>query len=326
MPRLLVLLFLLLAAPAGAIEAACQGHDLLAHASAAEKAALVGDVPYPDGNFWQARKGATTITLAGTYHLNDPRFDAIVPKLVPYLDAASALLVEAGPDQMQAMKDHLAAHPEMLVNTSGPTLPEALSPAEWSRLSAELKARGVPPFFAAKMQPWYVAVLIGLPACHGVKTAEMGLDRRLMAKAEAAHVPILSLEPWQTTLDAFDRLGEAGQLAMLRQALAPGTNQDDLNTTMLDAYFRGDRQLMWSWSRKLALAAPGASETANAADFARLQRLLLTDRNRAWMKPLLAAAKGRTVFVAVGAAHLGDRDGLLNLLHERGFTLTRLPF
>lgn len=332
MPRLIVLLFLLFTGLAGAADArtataaGCQGHDLLATMTPDQKAALIGDVPYPAGNFWQATKGATTITVAGTYHLNDPRFDAIVPKLAPYLGASSVLLVEAGPAEEKALKADIAAHPEIVVNTSGPTLPEALSAADWARLSAQLKAHGIPPFLAAKFQPWYVTMLIGLPVCKLTKGSLMGLDRRLMARAEAHHIPIRALEPWDTTLKVFGDLGQKDQLAMLHLALVTDASPADLATTLTDAYFRGEHQLIWAWSRSQALAAPGGTRAERAADFAKMEKLLLTGRTHAWMKPLLAAAKGKTAFVAVGAAHLGGKGGLLELLHERGFTLNRLPF
>jgi hypothetical protein len=326
MLRLLLLLFLLLANAAGAETASCQGRDLLAKMTPAEKAALIGDAPYPAGNFWQAKKGATTITVAGTYHLNDPRFDAIMPRILPYLDAASTLLVEAGPSEEKALKADIAAHPETLVNRSGPTLPEVLSAPEWSRLSAQLKAHGIPPFLAAKFQPWYVAMLIDLPVCKLTRDSLMGLDRRLMARAETRHIPIEALEPWDTTLKVFRDLGRKDQLAMLRMGLATDASPADLATTLAGAYFRGERQLIWAWSQQQALHAHAGTPAERKADFARMQRLLLTGRTRAWMKPLLAAARGRTVLVAVGAAHLGGRGGLLELLHQKGFTLTRLPF
>lgn len=324
MTRLLLsLLLLLLAFPAGADTAGCGGRDLLAGTSAAERAKLVGSAPYATGNFWQATRDGTTITLAGSYHLNDPRFDAIMPKLLPYLDRAAVLLAEAGPDQEQKIKADISQHPQRLILGTGKTLPELLSPEEWNKLTAALKPQGVPAVMVARMQPWYVAMMLGLPSCKLGPEMLQGLDKRLMAAAAARHIPVEALEPWDTTLKVFAEMGQTEQLALLKMSLTSDASPADLNTTLADAYFRGQHQLIWAWSRQQALAAGGGA--AGRESFDRMESLLLTGRTRAWLAPLLRAAAGRDVMVVVGAAHLGGREGLLELLAQKGFTITRLP-
>ena len=53
---------------------------------------------------------------------------------------------------------------------------------------------------------------------------------------------------------------------------------------------------------------------------------LVTGRTESWLPRILDAAAGSDVMVAVGAGHLGGARGLLELLHEQGYSLTRLPF
>ena len=320
--RAILAICLLLAGPALADGAGCGGRDLLADMSPAARAALVGDAPYARGNVCQATRGPTTITVAGTYHLNDPRFDSLVPKLLPYLDGAAALLVEAGPDAERALQADIAAHPDRIVNTTGPTLPEALSPADWQTLSRAMALRGMPAFVAAKFQPWYVAMLLGLPPCRLQPDAANGLDQRLIAAATARHIPVTALEPWDTAIRLFADVPWRDQIDLLRLSLASEAASADMATTLANAYFAGEHRLIWDFSRKVALQSPGADPAA----FDRMERVMLTDRTRAWVPGLIAAAEGRQVLVAVGAAHLGGSDGLLNLLAQAGFTLRRLPF
>jgi uncharacterized protein YbaP (TraB family) len=53
--------------------------------------------------------------------------------------------------------------------------------------------------------------------------------------------------------------------------------------------------------------------------------VLLVDRNQAWVARISGEmAKGRTVFVAVGAAHTVGPDGLAALLEAKGFTVKRV--
>lgn len=322
MLRLAFTLFWLALAGAVGAAPACGGRDLLAAMTPAARAALIGTAPYPEGNFWRATRGATTIVVAGTYHLNDPRFDPVVAQLQPFLDQADTLLLEAGPDEEKQLKDDVAAHPERIVNATGPTLPEALSASEWAALSDALRLRGMPPFVASKFQPWYVAMLLDLPPCQLAASAANGLDARLTLMAQARHIPIVALEPWDTTFHLFTGMSFDTQLGMLRMSLAGEASAADLNTTLTNAYFAGQHRLIWEFGRQNALAAPGA----NPAAFDQLERTLLTDRTQSWMPGLLAVADGHSVVVAVGAAHLGGNEGMLNLLHLAGFALHRLPF
>jgi uncharacterized protein len=51
----------------------------------------------------------------------------------------------------------------------------------------------------------------------------------------------------------------------------------------------------------------------------------LFKRNKAWIAPLLKyLEKGETVFVLVGAGHLGGKGGVLALLEEKGCTVRQL--
>jgi uncharacterized protein len=52
--------------------------------------------------------------------------------------------------------------------------------------------------------------------------------------------------------------------------------------------------------------------------------LLLTDRNKNWVKQLRVIMKNESVFVAVGAGHLVGNTGLINLLKKIGYKVEPL--
>ncbi|WP_102222775.1 TraB/GumN family protein [Acidimangrovimonas sediminis] len=310
--------------------ATCSGHDLIAGITAAQKARLVGDAPYPTGNLWQATRGDEQVTLVGTYHLDDPRFAPMRARIAPLLERASALLVEASAEDQQKLSREIAADPSRMFITSGPTLPDQLPEPLWQQLSAAMKARGIPTILAAKFQPWYVAMILSIPPCamaslrDAQKATGGGLDRQLIRIAEAEGVPVRSLEPWNTTFKIFDTLGTGDQIAMIRSALAMDDPSGDMFVTTANAYFRGQHQLIWALGRARSLDQPGEDPAALKADFAQVQSVMLDDRNRAWLPVIETAAANGPVVAAFGAAHLGGRDGVLALLHGAGWTLTRL--
>lgn len=332
--RLALTLALLLAglvASGASARAGCAGQDLLPALPAADRQALgvaVGPSPFAEGNHWLARKGATEIALIGTYHLYDPRMEALTERLGPVIDGAEILFLEATDAEIAMLEQNIARDPSRLFLTDGPTLPEALPEADWQRLAEEFRAREIPPFLGAKFRPWYVAVLLALPACltEGGQPPREGLDRLLMDRAAEAGVPTRALEPWDTALGIFDSLSFDRQIDMLRASLPLAGQAEDALATMAEAWFREEHRLIWEYSRFVAMSLPGADAERLAEDFAVMEEALLSARNRAWLEVLLPAAEGRRVAVAVGAAHLSGREGVLQLLADRGFELERRPF
>lgn len=310
-------------------EAACSGRDqidALPPGVRADLTARVEAAPYARGNFWRATRGDQVITLVGTYHLDDPRFDALMDQVGLLVDASDTVLVEAGPIEEAQLQKALAANPALMFVMDGPTLPETLPPATWNRLKSALSARSIPPFMGAKMQPAYLSMLLGIPPCaaEALTGKSNGLDQRIIAKAEEVEVPVRALEPYDTIFRIFAALTPAEQTEMLEMALAMDDQTEDAFATMLESYFAQDSRMIWEYSRWLTLQTPGMDPARVERDFAQMEGSLMTDRNRSWIPVLEAAAKDGPALAAFGALHLSGETGVLALLEREGFTITRL--
>lgn len=66
---------------------------------------------------------------------------------------------------------------------------------------------------------------------------------------------------------------------------------------------------------------------ASEKDFAKYQRLMIDDRNEAWMPRLVRYLDEGDAFVNVGASHIAGKKGLVSLLKARGYRVepVRLP-
>lgn len=328
MPRILAALatLLLLASPAFA---ACTGTNLLANPDAATKDWLhtaLAAQPYATGNFWRATRGTDVIHIIGTYHLDDPRHDATMAALTPLIASATTILVEAGPTEESALKSAMAKNPDLLFITHGPSLMEQMTKEEWATVSAAMQARGIPPFMAAKFQPWYLSMMLGIPPCAMAQmAAQNGLDKRIIAAAKITNTPILALEPFDTLFGIFDRLTPEEQLGMIRSTLPFESQIADFSVTMADAYFAQDSRRPWEYMRLISQTAPGYTPKKADAEFAAMESALMITRNQSWIPVLEStAAKGPTL-AAFGALHLSGPNGVLALLERAGFSLERLP-
>ncbi len=309
--------------------AGCEGRNLLAAlppAEAAELEAATAAQPHATGNYWRALKDGREIHLLGTYHLPDPRHDALLAAAEPALDLAGQLLVEAGPEEERALKRDIAADPGLLFLTEGPSLMEQFGEAGWPELARALAARNIPAFMGAKMRPWYLATMLAVPPCGMAELAAgRGLDHLVMARAQEIGLPIRALEPHTTVFRIFDRLSPEDQIAMLRSTLLMEPQIADYSATLADAYFAEDSRRMWEYLRIVSRKMPGYTPERADAEFARMEEALMNARNRAWIPVIEAAAAEGPVFVAFGALHLAGEEGVLALLEAAGWQVERLP-
>lgn len=329
MRALFAFVFLIAFSPVAMAEPApdsCTGKDLIAAMPVETRAALfdrAAAAPFHQGLFWKATKGQQTITLAGTFHLDDPRLDPITESLTPHLLAATTLMVEAGPEEERQLKNAIATSPDLLV-LSSTTLPELLSDEDWKRLSKALNDRGFPSLIAAKLQPWYVSAMLGIPGCLNIKSAKpMGLDARLIQKATEAQIPIQPLEPFDTVFRIFQSIPLQDQIEMIRYDLEFEANGADLFSTIKNLYFQ---EKIWAiWELQQMQSEESGLKTDETVAMEQLtEQTLLTSRNAQWIPELERAASTGPVFAAFGALHLPGEDGVLYLLKTAGWTITPL--
>lgn len=311
------------------VAAECVGENLLEQLSPADRAALdarAAEVPYPKGNYWRATKGGQTITMIGTYHLDDPRHAATRAAIAPAIAAARTVLVEAGPDEEAQLMAHLARDPSIMMITEGPTLLEQMPPEDWDRLAAAMSERQIPAFMAAKFQPWYVTIMLSIPACSMDGMADPnGLDATVIAAATEQNIPLRALEPYDTIFSIFGSMTNAEQIDMINTSLAMEDRAVDMSVTLADAYFAQDSRVIWELLKAISLDLPGYTPEKVQAEFAQMEESMMAARNRNWIPVIEGAAKDGPVFAAFGALHLSGQDGVLALMERAGWRLERLP-
>ncbi|WBU59164.1 TraB/GumN family protein [Paracoccus albus] len=291
-------------------------------------------VPNHQGILWQASKGDERISIVGTYHFDHPMHRATVEKLRPQLEAADRLLVEMGPEEEAEMLSAMSSDPTLIMEPSGPTLPERLSEEHWQQVGDAMADRGVPAIMASRMKPWYIATLLAISPCAMKQMAgnggkPRGLDWQLMQVAQDAGVPVEALEPWDTFVRIFSGLTPKEEIDMIVYSLPVASYADDYTATMEAAYAEGDIWQIWEFGRLDAYNNSGLSREEVDALTAEAKEVLIDERNRNWIAPLTqaaeeAAAKDKSIVAAFGALHLPGEQGVLRLLEDDGWQIERL--
>ncbi|MEO1639426.1 MAG: TraB/GumN family protein [Pseudomonadota bacterium] len=311
------------------VAAACTGESYFDRLTAEQRSTLdqaVADIPFSEGLIWTATKDADTITVVGTMHIFDPRLEAIRARVADAVTSSDIVLVEATPEDEAALQELIVTDPGRLFIVDGPTLPEQLDPETWEMIAAAATERGIPGFMAAKMQPWYLSLMLAIPPCAMTDMAAgvRGLDQMIMDDATAAGVPLQAVESFMTLFEIFQTETLEDQVDMLRVNLMTPDLQQEMFVAMLDRYFAEDVGRLWEMSRLAVSEIPELDPVEGAAMFAEMEEGLLNQRNRNWIPVILEATEAHDeIVLAVGAAHLIGDEGVLQLLQNDGWTLTR---
>ncbi len=319
--------FALVALPA---TAACVGDSYLDRLTDTQRETLadaVADMPYAEGIVWNATKGADTLTVVGTMHIYDPRLDDLRRQLSDTVTSADLVMLEATPKEEAALQELITTDPGRLFIVDGPTLPELLDEETWQLIAQAATDRGIPAFMAAKMQPWYLSITLAIPACAmgDIMEGVRGLDHMIIEDAKAAGVPMQALEPHTTLFDIFQNEPVEDQIEMLRVNMLVPELQQQMFVAMLDRYFAEDIGRLWEMSRIAIADIPDIDPAEGSAMFDEMSEAFLDKRNQNWMPVINEAVQIHdNIVIAVGAAHLIGARGVLQLLENDGWTVSRV--
>ncbi|MCO4848142.1 MAG: TraB/GumN family protein [Yoonia sp.] len=307
----------------------CGGDSYFDHLTSAEQsklADLTADIAYGQGTIWTATRGADKLTLVGTMHINDPRLRPVIDGLSDVIANADLLLVEATAKEEAQVQAALTSDPTLLFLPDDQTLLDLMDSATWDQLINAARDRDIPPFLMSKFQPWYLMMALAIPPCALVDLAagKRGLDHMVMDAAMMANVPVRALEPFDTLFRVLQTGTVNEQINTLKLALMPKKDQEAMFVALLDSYFSGDIGRLIALDQIVAERADGRDPATASIRVQRSQQALLYDRNIAWIHVINAATDQHdSIVIAVGAAHLPGDQGVLKLLENGGWNISR---
>ncbi|NDV88333.1 hypothetical protein GTW51_16655 [Aurantimonas aggregata] len=322
---------LLFVTPAAATDSEndCRGRNLVetlrADGRLAAVEAAAAATPNGEGKLFRIeRDGVAPSFLFGTMHLSDPRVLVLPPPAEAAFAAADRLVIEtidiADPAKAAAA---FFAHPEFVNLPRGETLATLLDPADLAMVEAGLTARGIPLQSVQTLQPWFTAVSLMLPACETARKdeGEAVLDTALAERAAAAGKPVDGLETAAEQLEALASLSLDLQLESLVATVALADRMPDILETMLALYVDGRIAMIMP---VIEAAVPNGGLLVGAGEgYAEFERRVVTERNQRMVERMQPMLDDGGAFVAVGALHLPGDAGLVALLRQEGWTVTR---
>lgn len=285
---------------------------IAAGALAALVAAEAAAEKYARGLLWRvSRAGAPASHVFGTIHLADPRVLQIPEPVRKALAASRTYFME-----VPFWEGHAHRMFEAAQYDDGRRLRAHMDEETFARVRALLAARGIAEDVIERLKPWAALANIAVtPAGYESET----LDERLLAAARAARLRIQALEGTEEHIAVFEGIPLDTQLALLRHTVEHRDWLAAMIEPTVQAWLARDLAAIRSVHRRVASHTP-----AMAPHYERFFRHVVDHRSVVMAHRLHLPLRAGGAFVAVGAAHLYGRSGLLALIAKQGYRVERV--
>jgi uncharacterized protein YbaP (TraB family) len=283
-------------------------------APAAARSAAAGPRPKPTAEkhmlFRVRGPNGATVFLLGSVHLLSPESSTLPAAVDSAFARAKLVGFETSIDSLQMRAQELLMRAQY---ANGTTLRTALSPATVAHTDSVARNYGMSIDQLNAFKPWFVSIVLTQLVLQKMNfKAELGVDMQLHAKAKAASKPEFGLESTDVQLGLFDSLSPQDQESMLKDVVAPDSAAKQLKA-IRDAWCAGDTAAINALLNSGVKSSPG------------MFAALITNRNRSWMPKIESLIGGKDdALVVVGAAHLVGKDGVIELLRSKGYTIEQL--
>ncbi|SMF90971.1 hypothetical protein SAMN05661091_5307 [Paenibacillus uliginis N3/975] len=265
------------------------------------------------GFMWEVENNGNTVYLVGSMHIADDSFYPLRSEIEDAFVEADYLGVEidiskAANEEQQKLIMNMGMYQD------GTTLKDHVSKETYAKVEGILKRNGMESNALDAFKPWVVETTISSlkSATAGYEVAA-GIDLYFIQKAVERKVPVLELESYESQLGMFDGFSDKLQEKNLNATLDNFDTLDDNINQMADMWKSGDDQQLLELTNSI-----GSDPEYNKA--------MLVDRNIGMADKIdgyLKSDKKDEYFIVVGAAHYLGKDGVIQLLRDKGYTVVR---
>lgn len=270
------------------------------------------------GYIWEATNGSTSVNLVGTIHLGSNNINFLNDDIKRIIDETDVLSVELD----LSLKENIEKTQSSGYLKDGKTIENYLSEDEINKLSSIINTLS-PKFNIKEINNLNSFSLISLLTnlCYAkAGILGNGLDLIMingvkLRKANGDNITINELEGVDYQLETINK---TFTWEYLKKYLNDYSNSNideevDIAKNLFNAYKTGDIEFIEESNNKMKNDSP------------EYYKIMLTDRNIGMTNKIDELIKdGKNHTVAVGAAHFIGEDGILKLLEEKGYKITRV--
>ncbi|MDX1667613.1 MAG: TraB/GumN family protein, partial [Saprospiraceae bacterium] len=194
------------------------------------------------------------------------------------------------------------------------TLADLLSQEEYDIVKNHFEQSGLPFFMLDRIKPMFLSALGGgdLFTTEGEATQLVSYEMELMNIARQQEKDIAGLETIEFQMSIIDSIPYGIQAKMLLESIQSIDSSEDQMEQLIEMYKDEDLEGLHSMV------------VSDEAGIGAYEEIFISRRNRNWIPAMEKMMREGSTFFAVGAGHLGGKNGVLALLEASGYQLTPL--
>ena len=253
--------------------------------------------------------------LYGTIHMIEEESFFWPEGTLAAFEDAESITFEIDMDDMSDMGAMMGIMSKAFM-ADGKTLKDLYSEEDYNFVKDHLEQMGIPMMLMERLKPMFLTVFAsgdiefgkGLGGDSGIKSYEM----EFFSLAQGAKKEVNGLETIEFQMSVFDSIPYEAQAEMLIETIKGGDTEDDAFKEMIDMYKNQNITKMVTFMSEEEQGIEGYED------------VLLYKRNKNWIPVMAKQMAANQVFFAVGAGHLGGKNGVIDLLKNEGYKLTPL--
>lgn len=244
--------------------------------------------------------------IYGTIHLICPDQMFGMEKLNGYIDQSDGVLMELDLDNPEELKSMFAA----FQIPDGKSLKDFLTAEEYAKVDEMVKNYiGVPVENLKTFHPFMLSTLITTSQKAIGCMPPGSYDKIFMETAVAKKKSVEGLETVADQMKTINRKPMKKYAEDLyKLALDPQKSVDEFKNLVITYKLQNSDELY----EKMVNGKLGDAE---------FEKALLDERNADWIPKIEKSIGEKSIFIAVGAGHLGGKNGVLELLKKKGYKI-----
>jgi len=263
---------------------------------------------FAETSLWKVSKGSNHVFIGGTIHVLSAEDYPLPVEFEQAYNQSQTIIFETDLAAM-ALPDSQQQLLSRVIYAPGKSLADDLTLKTYQTLSDYLLSMGLNVENLKQFKPPMIMITLLMIELQKLGMAETGVDKYFNQKALSEGKGLGELESLQVQLDVIANMGKGFEDEMIMSTIEDMKELPFIMSEMKRAWRAGDTDGL----EKLSLL-----EMKN--DYPDLYRLLLVDRNKAWLPKIEQLFDTVEVeFILVGALHLVGDDGVISSLRQRGY-------
>ena len=270
-------------------------------------------VAHSESSVWKVESNNRQLFIGGTVHVLSAADYPLPDEFDQAYLQSQTVVLETDMERLTS-PDFQQQLLSQMIYTDGTNLRNLLQDDTYARLEAFCAQRGIPASSLMMFKPGMVSMTITLLELQRLGLMGAGVDAHFNTRAMQDGKQVEKLETVEQQLSFLVAMGQGREDELISYTLRDVARLQTLFELIKEAWRAGDLDSL----NKVTLM-PLREE------FPELYRILMVDRNKAWVPIIEEMLESEPVeLVLVGALHLVGEAGLLEQFKDRGYRVTKL--